>query len=262
MNAEDIARATAALAGPPASPIDVVFAIPSLGGTPSFETTIAMMKVAGELAKHKINHAVIARLGDAYLAKVRSKLASDFLNQFPGVENFFFIDDDVGGFPPEKVVEFIRRPESLLLGIYPKKQDITDFPVILLSNTETGELIERDGLVAAAWGPTGFMRIKRHVLEAVAAKSKRFRDMEPDGKEAWYWLMFDCGLGKDDWYWGEDFNFCRCWREECSGEIWVDPNIPFTHRGTKKWENNLASNLDVYRMRAKETFLAKGSEMT
>ena len=73
--------------------------------------------------------------------------------------------------------------------------------------------------------------------------------MEAGGKECWYYNIFETGVGADDWFWGEDYCFARKWTDD-GQEVWVDPNIEFTHRGTKKWCNRLVDHLSIYRDRA------------
>ena len=245
----DLTRAERVLgAAPAALDVQVVFATPSLSASVCIEYKRSICGTVALLMQHGISHGFIDRVGDAYLAKVRNKLATEFLESYPTCENFFFLDDDIG-WPPEKVIEFLMRPEPVLAGIYPKKSDEIDFPVEMLADLSAGQLIERGGLFRALGVPTGVLRIKRHVLEHLAKKSRRFRDMEAGGKECWYYNIFETGVGADDWFWGEDYCFARKWTDD-GQEVWVDPNIEFTHRGTKKWCNRLVDHLSIYRDRA------------
>ena len=90
--------------------------------------------------------------------------------------------------------------------------------------------------------PTGFLRIKRHVLEKMAAASTKFKSLE-DGVWKDYYNIFEMGPGSDGQWYGEDDAFCRKWAD-MGGLIWVDPDIQFTHRGTKKWTAKLLDHLD------------------
>jgi hypothetical protein len=200
------------------------------------------------LADKGIPHGYLQRGGDQFIAKVRSKLATEFLRDYPMATDLFFLDDDIG-WPAAKVVEFIERPEDVLAGVYPKKSDARDFPVELSVDPVSGLLIERDGLVKANGVPTGFMRIKRHVLERLAEKAPLFRDLELDGSTKEYHGIFQSGIGPDGWWWGEDYSFCRN-VTDLGCEIWVDPAIEFTHRGNKKWTDTLADHMGVFRDRA------------
>lgn len=225
----------------------VVFATPCFSGTVAFEFMISTLHTAQALAAAGFNAGYIARIGDAYLSKVRNKLVTQFLYEYPNADCLFFLDDDIS-WPAHKVVEFINRPEDIVAGIYPKKGDELDFPVMLEFDGTTGQPVIKDGLWRAIGVPTGFLRIKRHVLEKMAAESGVFLDGEINGV-ANYHNIFEMGMGPEGWWWGEDYAFCDKWRK-MGGEIWVDPDIEFTHRGAKKWSNNLSQHLDVFRSKA------------
>jgi len=189
------------------------------------------------------------RAGDCFVAKVRSKLVGEFLDN-PHATDLFFIDDDLG-WPPEKVLEFLDRPEPILAGAYPKRSDTLDWPVSLLSDAATGELIEDQGLIAADLAATGFMRIKRAVLEALYPLGPVFREREADGVERQWRAVFNSGPADDGQWWGEDYHFCNLARAN-GFDIWVDPSIEFHHRGQKRYTGTLAQSLDQFRARARQ----------
>lgn len=232
--------------------VDVVFATPSYDHKHAMEYTRSIIETNWLLWQAGCATGHMQRGGDCFVSKVRNKMATDFLNQFPDTENFFFIDDDIG-WPAHKVLEFLNRPEDIVCGIYPKKSEELDFPVEM-AFTPAGTLVENNGLYEAWIVPTGFMRIKRHVLEAVGKESGFMKDMDlVDGvgviKE--YLNIFECGPAKTDGnlFWGEDYTFCKKWRA-MGGTIWVDPNIEFTHRGNKKWKNNMFDHFEILRRNA------------
>lgn len=226
----------------------VIFATPTLSHAVSLEYLRSTIETQWALAGAKIPSGFITRGGDCFVAKVRNKIVTEFLRDFPTATDLFFIDDDIG-WPAAKVIEFLNRREDIVAGIYPKKSEQIDFPVELAADPGTGRLFERDGLVRAIAGPTGFLRIKRHVLEKMAAVSQTFRDIELDGSDREYYGLFETGIGTNGWWWGEDYTFCQKWGA-MGGEIWVDPSIEFTHRGQRKWTATLSDHLQTFRDRA------------
>ena len=244
----------------------VVFGIPSFRGTPEREFVISFAQTQKALSEAKIEFDMIMLAGDPYLPKCRNRIVSKFLTDHPHATDFFFLDDDIGWSPVSKVVEFVQREEDIICGVYPKKQDGIDFPATL--EMMGGNLIELNGLYEAHLIPTGFLRIKRHVLEKMAMASAKYYEKSADGTQLMQWNIFearfvDLGLeqlrrdGVDDLshddaiaylkralaivppadmgqWWGEDFWFAQRWRE-MGGKVWVDPEISFTHRGSKAW---------------------------
>ena len=236
----------------PKPPISVVFGTPTLDSRVSLEFLHSMLSTTWLLMQEAIPHGYINRGGDCFVAKVRSKIAAEFLSDYPDATDFFFLDDDIG-WPAEKVLEFLRRPEDVVAGIYPKKQDKEDWPVQLAADADKRELIERDGLFLAYMAPTGFMRIKRRVLERVAEVAPRFHDQETDGTKEWP-MMFCTGIGPDGFFWGEDYSFSRL-VAQLGFEIWVDPDINFSHRGHKVWKGNIKTAMPKFRKMVKSSKL-------
>jgi hypothetical protein len=230
--------------------LDVVFATPTYDHRYSQRTYGSMIETESLLSSHGIKAWFVCREGDPFVAKVRNKLVTDFLRDYPNVQNFFFIDDDVGWTgQANKVLEFLKRPEDVVVGIYPKKSKEIDFPLTLLLDLDTGELVQNNGLYGALMVPTGFMRIKRHVLEKLAANSRMFTDAEVADKIGEYYYIFETGPAATGEWWGEDYVFCRKWID-MGGSIWVDPEITFSHQGHYTWHGRLSEHLDIYREKA------------
>lgn len=236
----------------------VVFAIPTYGQHPSFHftrsaiATLDLCKNAGIVTQWNF------RPGDPYISKCRSALATEFLTEHKAADDLFFLDDDVG-WDAKAVLRILGRDEDVIAGVYPKKQDAEDFPVELLFDEKTMQPIRRDHLVLAALVPTGFLRIKRHVLEACAEQSGIY--VHPDSRKT----AFDCydlfrnGFiadqpdGRRGRWWGEDFFFSYMVRQ-LGFEIWVDPDIEFTHSGSHTWRGNFSKALA-----AKESLLSSAA---
>lgn len=224
-----------------AKPQQVIFATPTLSHAVSIEYHQSMLVAALLLQQRGIGQGWHIVGGDQFIWKARNRLVTEILSEFPDATDIFMIDDDVG-FPPSKVLEFINRPEPVLAGVYPKKNQHNEFPVELdLSN---GRIVERDGLYRAVTIPAGFLRIKRDVLEQLAALAPKYA--EPDNSGTWHEraYIFEAGVvnGK---VLTEDAIFCQKWRD-LGGEIWVDPAIAFSHRGAAVWHGSLAQMVDAH----------------
>lgn len=235
--------------------ISVVFATPCLEQKVALEYLRSMTETNFLLWKHGLWSGQIYRPGDCFVAKARNRLVSDFLTQFPDCENFFFLDDDIG-WPAEKVLEFIRRPDDIVGGVYPKKSKEMDFPVSFAFHADSGLLNEPgNGLVEALTIPTGFMRIKRHVLEKMASRFGTYKDedLDADGKSVIreYPNIFVCGPNPemDNLFTGEDTMFCLRW-QQMGGSMWVDPDIEFKHRGSNRWTDTMKDHMQIIRDKA------------
>lgn len=224
-----------------------IFATPSLSHSvslaylKSWTATVWLLKDSG------IPHGRIDRGGDCFIDKVRNKLVKEFLDG-EGTD-LFFLDDDLG-WPPEKVLEFIARPEPILAGVYPKKSDDVDWPVALDADSKTGGLITDQGLYLASFAGAGFLRIKREVLEKIVPLCPLFKDQEQGGKTGEYPLLFKTDVDERGWYEGEDVSFFRLARQQ-GYDLWIDADIQFSHRGAKSWHGRLSDHLETFAEKAK-----------
>lgn len=226
----------------------VVFATPSLSHQVSVEYLRSALETNALLSEHGHTQAWTQLAGDCFVAKARSKMVKEFLDG-EGTD-LFFLDDDLG-WPADKALEFVESEVPVLAGVYPKKQDAADWPVSLQASEETGLLKEENGLYKSMLAPTGFLRIKRHILERLYPQCPTFRDILPDGTKIKVNAIFNSGPGADGNWWGEDFAFCNlCLANEI--DIWIDPDILFYHRGTKLYSATMKDAIPTFRRRARE----------
>lgn len=228
-------------------PPAVVFATPNLSHSVAREFHHSALQTDWLLAEKGWNRIYIDHPGDQFIAKARNILVQEFLDKHPMAGSFFFLDDDLG-WPAEKIISFLESPVDILVGAYPKRSEEKDWPIVIAG--EEGKLVEQDGLIRVVRGPTGFMRIKRHVLEAMREHAPPFMH-ELKGEIISTPGFFAAGVAPDGYFWTEDYIFCQN-AVACGFEIWLDPDIKFTHRGTRAWEGNIIDDIPTFRERAAE----------
>jgi len=130
----------------------------------------------------------------------------------------------------------------VVAGVYPKKSDAHDDWPIVLKTTEDGHPIVKDGLLLGDGLPTGFMKIKKHVIEKMQEAYPELRYLDGVTRRIAF-DFFGCGVRNYDpvqklgrWF-GDDYGFCDLW-QRIGGETWVLPNIDFEHVGTKPYKGN------------------------
>lgn len=214
-----------------------VFAVPCVSHSVTVEFFHSYIASSQLLMKAGITHTCINVNGDCYLASARNRLVHKFLSEFPEATDLYFLDDDVGWTDPEAPLRLLLDDEAVVCGVYPKKQETLEFPVVM--DESQGHLIQTEsGLFKALRVPTGFLRIKRHVLEKMAANSPTYKQAQPEGGFTTIHEIFRMGAYGTEYWWGEDFDWCNRWHE-MGGTIWVDPTIEFTHSGRKQWKGRL-----------------------
>lgn len=176
------------------------------------------------------------RDGDAYVWRSRNHFARQLLES--DFDELFFIDSDMEWDLPG-ILSILLRDVPIVGAAYPCKNN-WEFYSCLIDTDDLGyPKVTEDGLIEAKNGivPTGFMKIKREVLETLA---ETFPDDYYDGvvndkKERT--MNFFGHLFEEHVPYGEDTSFCiRCRRAGIP--IYVDPNITIKHYGIKAWEGN------------------------
>ena len=222
----------------------VVIGIPCHSGLLNSECVLSLIAAQQFLLRKGIDCEVIILNGCAYLPVARNTLVAMFMADKDATD-LFFIDADVG-FDPLAVIKLLEREEPIVAGIYPLKQDKVGYPVQIKKEDgqPVGKVLEdgKRALLEADYLPTGFMRIKRAVFDEMEKAYPELKygatvvntlGADVDGA----YDFFNMGaLGSSKWT-TEDYAFCERWRD-IGGQLWVYPDIEFTHTGNKAFTGN------------------------
>ncbi len=163
--------------------------------------------------------------GNCHVDDSRNRLVRDFLNS--DCTDLVFLDADVR-WPEKNMLDLVRYDRDVVAGIYPKKHSDDVYPVLL----QEGEIwSDLDGLIEVDGVPTGFLRIKRHVLERMSLWAEHY-SAKNDGAGS-IPCIFERETS-DGIRWGGDYNFCRKWRA-LGGKIYIAPEMRFEHSGEHAW---------------------------
>lgn len=180
----------------------------------------------------------VLEAGNCHVDDARNAVVRQFLRT--DATDLLFIDSDVG-WTVEGIVRLLSHDVDLVAGVYPKKQADPSFPVRPLPGPIRAE---DNGLVEVEGAPTGFMRIRRSVLERMVEAHKDRQFIGSDGGEP-YTILFERTF-EDGHRWSGDYAFCRKWRG-LGGRVCVDPELDFIHEGSREWTGRLG---DFWRRRA------------
>lgn len=201
----------------------VFLAIPTLTGELRKETeaTVQIMTMEAQsldwdLYIHKI-------IGDSLIAHARNLSVSQFMKS--DCTDYFALDADVA-FGAGVFTRLMTHRVHFVAAVYRMKCDEVAFPMRWPGNMAP-PVEARAELVEAEAVPFGCVRISRPGMQKVwdAAESEWFMSSHKGGPKCR--LLFNTEL-KDNVFWGEDFYFCRKWRET-GQKIWVDAEIPMHH---------------------------------
>lgn len=220
--------------------MSVLFATPCLSAKVEVDYFFAIHHTLNRLREANIGADVQFQTGVAFIDHARNILCHKFLHEFPNATDLFFIDDDVG-WHSDAVISLLARPEDVVGGVYPLKQDEGGFPVDLMVDPLTQDLMERDGLFRVQFLPTGFMRIKRHVIEKMAEGQPTYPHHWANGTTDQISNIFRTGYANGR-RWGEDVDFGNRWAS-LGGEMWLDPSFILSHVGRKRWADHYSRHI-------------------
>ena len=238
--------------------IHLVVATPCFGGQVS--SIYASSIFALQRAKSNVDFKIHLRDGDALITRARANLVT--LDD-PQASHLLFVDADIG-FTPDQVFRLIESGADVVAGVYPIKRvnwakarraldaNRPDLPAAsldyVLEVDDPDQVVVVNGFARVRYAGTGFLMIRRHVLERMCAHpayaSLQFvREHSHDAlagspnRFALFESMIDPASGT---YLSEDFAFCKRWTD-LGGEIWADLDSRLDHVGPSVFQGDVAS---------------------
>jgi len=196
--------------------------------------------------------------GDALITRARAVMAAKFLDS--DATHLLFVDADIG-FSPEHVFRLLDAGRDLVGGVYPLKQVDWDkvrqaakaglkdlqaasvgYVVRFLPSPTNSVEVDDDGFGPVAYLGTGFMLIRRQVVQAVAEAhpelSARLRDLAGSGPGQAA-MIFDTMIEPETGeLLSEDYAFCRRWRD-LGGQVYADFRTRLVHMGHTAYSGSL-----------------------
>lgn len=175
--------------------------------------------------QHRLDLEIFA--GNCHIDDSRNRLVRDFLET--DCDQLIFLDADVFWLDAE-LRKLIEHDADIVAGIYPMKNDDEDYPVAPLPGERWAN---EAGLVEVAGVPTGFLKIRRRMLEMLYETAQKHRSKEDGYGRMLIPVLFERslnGLSRR----GGDYEFCR--KARAAGfKVFVDPLMQLGHQGTKLW---------------------------
>jgi hypothetical protein len=212
------------------------FCLPMYGGQCSESTFLAMIKFCIIAQKIGLNYSIDTMVNESLITRGRNNLVSKMLyNQ--AATHLMFIDVDLG-FDPESILRLISHNLDVAGGVYPMKRIPTKYVINTVPDPQHDA---QRGIIEVSTLGTGFMLVKRHVIEKMieAHPQLKYNDNVGIGKhlEPNMYGLFDTMIDDHKNYLSEDWTFCYLWRK-MGGKVFADYKIKLNHAGFHVYEGN------------------------
>lgn len=245
----------------PASIVRLYVATPCYGCSMATKFLLSLIQLQGECARRGIECGVDLMGNESLVPRARNILTARFRKS--GATHLLFVDADIS-FSPEAVFRLLDSDKDIVTGVYPRKSydwgavgaklktgscgELAcmmglDYNINIVEETLTAE----NGCVKVLDSATGFMMIKRGVIDTMAEKYKDslscVNDLPGNRDDPTYpheyVALFDCMIDpKTRRYLSEDFAFVR--RAQAVGyDVWADLTTPLCHIGTYTYDGDL-----------------------
>jgi hypothetical protein len=226
------------------------------------EHMMSLMRLLLLLKEAKIDVASICISFDSLVSRGRNAAAAFFLSD-PDATHMMFIDTDIE-FDPNEVLRMLGVDKDVVAAYYPHKyinlsylgdaiqkgaQDPLRLATHVSAISETplpSGLQKAPALINVEYAPTGFMLIKRCVLEKLAGlHPERNYKNDIDGymsaDQSKFFDFFRVSVNPSNKkYESEDYGFCSLWRD-AGGHVSVLTDVNLTHYGWYGYRGNLAT---------------------
>lgn len=220
-------------------------ATPCYGGLVNERYAQSLVQLVSQAIQLGVQVGYFTRSNESLITRARNDLVATFLTT--PATHLMFIDADIN-FNASDVFKMITADKDVITAAYPTK--IIDWEKMSQGKNTVEDLRKNsvryasglasavktpDGLYEVQDGATGFMLIKRNVIERMIKyypetryMPEIFDDASQEGVEKY--ALFDTMIDNGR-YLSEDYTFCRRW-QNMGGKIYVDPTIILDHVGT------------------------------
>jgi len=247
--------------------VTLIICTPCYGGVVTEAYAQAMFTLSGIAAQYGVGVGYATIANESLVTRARNELVHAFL-QNTKATHMMFIDADIK-FDPKSIIRMLIADEDVVVGAYPLKtlnwesvvekarysdiaaQDAAKEAAMYVINVHkpdpdmVGKTVDvqiKNGLLEVYDAGTGFMLMKRHVLEKMmeAYPDTMYysdKDMSEELSKRKRFALFDTMIDDDKRYLSEDYTFCRRW-QALGGKIYLDVNTNLSHIGTYTFAGN------------------------
>lgn len=199
----------------------ILFCTPCYGGLVAKAFLESSMKLQEELLLKGVPHDFLFGRNDSLVTRARNEMNATFLSTEH--THLFWIDADME-FEPRDVAKVWNLEADIGVGVYAMKKQDKQWFAAWKDGQLVHDLDQFKEPIEVDYAGTGFMLIKREVIETLAKTAESYEG--PNGRVAALYMT----PIHDDGFESEDYHFCRKARE-AGFKIFMDPSVRLGHVG-------------------------------
>lgn len=203
----------------------ILFATPMFGGQCTEPFFHSAMRTVRELERVGIEYDWLTERNESLVHRARMEMTASFL--CTKHSHLFWIDADIE-FEPEHVAALWNLETDIACGVYAMKKRDAQWFAAWKDGKLVKDLDQFKGPVEVDYAGTGFLLIKREVIEKLAETAPKWEGANGPVPALFMTPIHNGGLES------EDYNFCRLARE-AGYKIIMDPSVRLGHWGQYRY---------------------------
>lgn len=238
----------------------------------TMQYTMSILNLMNFLNQHNIEFVIDFIGNESLIPRARNKSLHNFMKS--GFTHMLCIDSDLQ-FPVQAVLDLINFDKDVVCCTYPKKgfnwkrffysmknennskesfeSRGLDFAINIETDSEGNEIKDKN-FVKVKHAATGFMLIKRDIVEKLYEKHKELEIISDDlNKEDKMMIGLFCCMIKNKIYLSEDYSFCER-VNDIGGEVWVNIEHNLSHIGKYVFNGDIQNRKSLLRKQEERDF--------
>lgn len=217
----------------------LMIAIPAYDGKLNIAAAFQLPQLALAAQKHGFQIHLAHLSGCSIITRARNSLVNQFLES--DCTELLFVDADIN-FTYQDVLRIMAlgSDKDILAGAYPRRAKDQMFFADLYYNEHGGIELTEEGLLRVNRIGTGFMFIRRHVLESLKEAHPEWKYWV-DVEKKHHYSFFDFAVTEEG-YMGEDYLFCDRARA-LDFKVYVDPEVNLGHFGSTEFTGHFGEQV-------------------
>lgn len=252
--------------------VKLFISTPCYDSMTTMQYTISILNLSLLLKKNNIEFVIDFIGNESLIPRARNKSLYNFKKS--NFTHMLCIDSDIE-FPAQAVIDLIKFDKDVVCCTYPKKgfnwnkfihsmhnekdskENIEsrglDFAINIQCDND-GKLIKKGNFIKAKHASTGFMMIKKNIVDKLYTTYKDLEIITDDlNNNDNTMIGLFCCMIKNKTYLSEDYSFCER-VHEIGGEIWINIEHNLSHIGKYIFKGDIQNRKNIVRSESERIF--------